>query len=451
MDEHAPRAAEPDVDVVLLGATGFTGRLAAERLAVLQQRASADGRTFPVWAVAGRDRGRLEDVVASLPPCDPAPEVLAGVDVHDDESLTRLAARTRVLLNAVGPYTETAPAVIGACVRAGAHYADLSGELPLLRRVVDGFHERARAAGCQVVQLAGWEALPPDLVALHACRAATGAAPGEWGPGAGAPVQRVDVSVRFEEVPAGLRSLSDAVSAGTLASVVEILGDPGATVVGDPAGLLPSGRPDDGTAAAAVRRVSPLRLRPFREGGRLFGPAVPVAFLDPPVLHRTAALLAREEGVPHAPARVREGIDHGSAGGPGALLRSVPQALLAAAQRALAVVVQLPLPVRSRLARAVRRRLPAAGTGPRPAALHGWRWTVTATAVGSGGQRGTASLHGTGHPGYTATAALLVALGLEMAEPERRSVLAGVVTPAVALGPGASRHLSTPELTLRTT
>jgi len=98
----------------------------------------------------------------------------------------------------------------------------------------------------------------------------------------------------------------------------------------------------------------------------------------------------------------------------------------------------------------VRRRLPAAGTGPRPAALHGWRWTVTATAVGPGGRHGAASLEGTGHPGYTATAALLVALGLEMAEPDRTSVVAGVVTPALALGPGASRHLATPELSLRT-
>jgi len=448
VDEHAPRTGAPDVDVVLLGATGFTGRLAAERLAVLQQRARSEGRPFSTWAVAGRDRGRLDGVVAALPPCDPPPEVVAGVDVHDVGSLARLAARTRVLLNAVGPYTETAPAVIDACVRTGTHYADLSGELPLLRRVVDGFHEPARAAGCQVVQLAGWEALPPDLVALHACRAATGAAPGAWGPGAGASVQRVDVSVRFDQVPAGLRSLSDAVSAGTLASVVEILGDPDAGLVGDPAGLLPTGGPGDDTAAAAVRRVSPLRLRPFREGGRLLGPAVPVAFLDPPVLHRTAALLARESGAPHTPARLREGIDHGPAGGAGALLRLAPQLALAAAQRGLAVVVQLSLAVRTGLADVVRRLLPAPGTGPRPAALHGWEWTVTATAVATGGRRGTATLRGTGHPGYTATAALLVALGLEMAEPDRDSVVAGVVTPGIALGPGTSRHLSTPELAL---
>ncbi len=60
---------------------------------------------------------------------------------------------------AVGPYTSTAEAVIGACAGAGTHYADLSGELPLLRRVIDRFDDPAPEAACQVVQLAGWEHL----------------------------------------------------------------------------------------------------------------------------------------------------------------------------------------------------------------------------------------------------------------------------------------------------
>ncbi|MGQ7295943.1 saccharopine dehydrogenase NADP-binding domain-containing protein [Quadrisphaera sp. KR29] len=443
-DDTGPDRA-PDVDVVLLGATGFTGRLAAQRLAVLQQRALAGGDPFPVWAVAGRDRGRLEQLVASLPGGGPPPVVIGDVDVHDDASLGRLAARSRVLLNAVGPYTATAQAVVGACVAAGTHCADLSGELPLLRRVVGAFHDAARAAGCQVVQLAGWEALPPDVAGLHACRAAVGAGPGEWGPGAGAPVDRLDLSVRFHAVPRGVRSLADAVSAGTLASVVEVLTDPGAGVVGDPAALLPS---DDAAGAAAVRRASPLRVRPHTAAGRLLGPVVPVAFLDPPVLHRTAALLAREAGEPHRPARVREGIDSGAVLRPRTLLVWPGQVLLAAAQRGVAALTRMPLGARSRLAAVVRRRLPAAGTGPSAAVLHGWRWEVAAQAVTADGRRGAASLRGTGHPGYTATAALLVALGLEMAERQRAAVVPGVVTPAVAFGPGVSRHLSTPELSL---
>lgn len=420
-------------DLVVLGASGFTGRLMVARLALLEQRARAAGEPFPSWAVAGRDAGRLAEVLQDLPA---TPEVISSVDVHDPESLARLAARTRVLLNAVGPYTSTAEAVVAACVATGTHYADLSGELPLLRRVIDRYDDAARAARCQVVQLAGWEALPPDVTALHACRLAAGAEPGAWGPGASAPVHTLDVTVRCLEQP----QVSGAVSAGTLGSIVEIFSDPAARVVGDPAGLLPRG-----ADAQAVRAASPLHVRPFVRAGRLVGPLVPVAFLNPPGLHRTAALLAQENGAAYAPAAYREGVDHG----PVRVLGVPGQLLAAAGQRGIAVATRLPLTVRRRLAALVRTRLPSAGTGPSPAALDGWRWTVTAEAEAADWRRGTATMSGTGHPGYTATAAMLVALGLHLTDLDRTPLVAGAVTPAVAFGPAVSPHLDTPELSLR--
>ena len=433
-----------DVELVVLGATGFTGRLVVARLALLEQRARASGGTFPRWAVAGRDAGRLRAVLDALPAPGSTPEVIADVDVHDRGALAHLAGRARVLLNAVGPYSPTAEAVVEACVAVGTHYADLSGELPLLRRVIDRFDAPARAAGCQVVQLAGWEALPPDVAGLHAARLAVGAGPDDWGPGASQPVRQLDVMVGFDEIPQ-VRGLNGSVSAGTMGGIVEIFADPGAAVVGDPAGLLPSRR---GSGARAVRRSSPLRVRPFVRGRRLLGPVVPVAFLNPPVLHRTAALLATEAVAPHVPARVREGVDHGSVGDL-ATLRSLPGQLLASlAQRGTAAATRLPVDLRRSLASAARRRLPTAGTGPAPEALDPWRWTVRAEAVALDGRRGAATLSGTGHPGYTATAAMLVALGLHLAEPDRNRVVPGVVTPAVAFGPGLSPHLETPELSL---
>lgn len=429
------------IDLVVLGATGFTGRLVAARLAVLEQRAREAGEPFPTWAVAGRDRERLAEVLRTLPEPSASPLIIGEVDVHDVASLDRLAARTRVLLNVVGPYSSTAEAVVGACVRAGTHYADLSGELPLLRRVIDGFDASARAAGCQVVELAGWEALPPDVAALHACRVAAGSEPGTWGPGACDPVRQLDLSVRFEATP----GVSGAVSAGTLGSIVEIFSDPGAGIVGDPAGLLSPARPAD---ADAVRRSSPLHVRPFVHAGRLLGPLVPVAFLNPPALHRTAALLAHENAAAHEPARIREGVDHGSVREARTLLGVPGEVLQAMLQRTIAVATRLPHPVRNQIAALVRKRLPASGTGPSPAALDGWRWSISAEAVATGGRRGRATVFGTGHPGYTATAAMLAALGLHLAEPGYEPLVAGVVTPAVAFGPDISPHLSTPELRL---
>ncbi len=85
-----------------------------------------------------------------------------------------LALRTAVVLNLAGPYTQKAPNLIAACIEAGTSYVDLSGEIPLLRRVIDRFDEPAKRAGVQVVQMAGWEAMPADLTTLIACRRAAG-------------------------------------------------------------------------------------------------------------------------------------------------------------------------------------------------------------------------------------------------------------------------------------
>ncbi len=94
--------------------------------------------------------------------------------------------------------------------------------------------------------------------------------------------------------------MSGAVSAGTLGSIVEIFSDPDARIVGDPAGLLPNA---GAAVTSAVRRSSPLHVRLFVRAGRLIGPLVPVAFLNPPVLHPTAS----PTGPGHAAPQTRPG------------------------------------------------------------------------------------------------------------------------------------------------
>ncbi len=83
-----------------------------------------------------------------------------------------MASRTRVVLDLVGPYTLYGEPVIEACVANGSHYVDLTGEIPFVRRMIDAFHDRAAAAGVKVVQVCGFEALPPDLAVLLAAETA---------------------------------------------------------------------------------------------------------------------------------------------------------------------------------------------------------------------------------------------------------------------------------------
>ncbi|WP_299034830.1 saccharopine dehydrogenase NADP-binding domain-containing protein [uncultured Pseudokineococcus sp.] len=433
-----------DLDVLVLGATGFTGRLVAQQLA---ERAALTGVR---WAVAGRSPDKLAMLLTQLG-VPHVPSVV--VDLQDGAALERAARRTRVLLDLAGPYSTTADAVIEACVRGGASYVDLSGEIPAVARSVRAWHEPARRAGVRVVQVSGYEALPADLAVLVACsRAArtdasaasdgTAGALGD-GPGAGGPVVAVSVTTTARP-PRRRMGLSDAVSGGTLQSIAEVLADDDARAAGDPAALVPDER-----AARRVRRTSPLSLRPRVVRGRVLGPLVPAGFIDPPVLHRTAALLAAERGVPHSPAALAEGMDIGPARLPVGALALLAATASAALQRAVLGLTRLPSPVRARVASALARVLPGSGTGPRGEVLDGWTWSVRADALTRSGARASAVLDGVGHPGYRATARMVAEVGLLLAASADDPPRTGHLTPALAVGLEGLPALAAAGLVLR--
>ncbi len=154
---------ERDLDVIVFGATSVTGRRVA---AYLAERAAENGVS---WAAGARDAGKAEGVLAEVGVTDA--EVLVA-DVSDPDSLRAMAARAKAVVNLVGPYTLYGRPVIEACVGAGTHYADLTGEIPFVRRIQAEFHDAATEAGVKVVQVCGFEALPPDLGVLLAAEAA---------------------------------------------------------------------------------------------------------------------------------------------------------------------------------------------------------------------------------------------------------------------------------------
>ena len=139
-----PNQGSRDHDVVLFGATGFTGGLTAAELGA---RAPAGCR----WAIAGRDRVRLEGVRDGLAADDPA---LADVpilvaDVDDPSSLRALAASTRVLATTVGPYLRHGDAVVAACAEQGTDYLDLTGEAEFVDRTWLRHHATAERTGAR--------------------------------------------------------------------------------------------------------------------------------------------------------------------------------------------------------------------------------------------------------------------------------------------------------------
>lgn len=407
-------AAARELDVVVLGATGVTGRLVARHLA---QRAASTGAR---WGVAGRSRDRLEQVrrdVAVAP--DDGTVVVA--DLQDAASLAAMARRAAVVLNLAGPYSQTAEDVIGACVDAGTSYVDLSGEIPAVARTVRRWHDAARAAGVCVVQVCGFEALPTDLSVLLATEAARAT-------GTGA-VVAVEAVVAVTPPAIRLRP-SDAVSGGTLQSLAAALADRDAASLADPAALV------GGPRAQSVRSRSPLRFGPRVRDGRVLGPAVPAAFIDPPVVHRTAALLGEE------PFAFRESFDLGPRRSPGGSARLLVAALLSGGQALLASLARLPGPVRRLLTAGLGRVLPGSGSGPRGEVLEDWHWSVRVEAVTAQDARAQTVLSASGHPGYAATARMLGEVGLLLAQGGAASGRAGCLTPALALGLHGAERLA---------
>ncbi len=147
-----------DLDVVLLGATGFTGGLTAEYLA---RQAPSDLR----WALAGRNRHKLEQVRDKLAAIHPmyAELELLHADATDPSSLADVARRTRVLATTVGPYLQHGGPVVAACAEAGTDYVDLAGEPEFVDRMWLEHHEQAVASGARIVHACGFDSIPHDL------------------------------------------------------------------------------------------------------------------------------------------------------------------------------------------------------------------------------------------------------------------------------------------------
>jgi saccharopine dehydrogenase (NAD+, L-glutamate forming) len=154
-------AGKRDYDVVLFGATGYTGGLTAEYLA---RNAPVDTR----WALAGRNRDRLEGVRRRLAAIRPelAALDLLDADAERPESLRAVAQAARVVISTVGPYIRYGEPLVSACATAGTDYVDLTGEPEFVDRMWLAYDEPARRSGARLVHCCGFDSIPHDLGVL---------------------------------------------------------------------------------------------------------------------------------------------------------------------------------------------------------------------------------------------------------------------------------------------
>lgn len=149
-------------DIVIYGASGYTGQYIVEYLMKNLNDTEKYGKLS--WAIAGRDETKLKKVLeAKNAPTDIAVIIC---DSKDPESLLSMAKSTRLVLNCVGPYRFFGESVVKACVEAGTHHVDISGEPQYLEKIQLKYHSEAEEKGVYVVGSCGFDSIPADLGAM---------------------------------------------------------------------------------------------------------------------------------------------------------------------------------------------------------------------------------------------------------------------------------------------
>lgn len=423
-----------EFDLVLVGATGFVGKLTAAHLA---RSAPSEMRI----ALAGRSEDKLATVRATLPQAA-ADWPLVTVDALDEVAVRRLARRTRAVVTTVGPYAEYGRHLLGACAAAGTHYADLTGEVLFVRDMIGRHHATAQGTGARIVTSCGFDSVPSDLgVYLTAQRAA------EDGEGT------------LEETVLHVRSMRGGFSGGTVDSMRRQFAEMGqdeerAAIVADPFGLSPdrdaepdrhdAGRPaaGEGQAAEGVRgRVRRLAsASPVRRTGGSGTWQAPffMASYNTRIVRRSNALTDWSYGRGF---RYSEVTDTGS-GPRGAVTAGV----LTGALAGMAAGMRFS-PTRALLDRA----LPKPGEGPSEEDMARGRFVMEVEATTTTGARYVTRVAADKDPGYTGTAVMLGEAALALAAedaalPDR----AGVLTPATGLGDALVERLRAHGFTLTT-
>ncbi|SFP78904.1 saccharopine dehydrogenase family protein [Sphingomonas rubra] len=366
-----------DFDLIVYGATGFTGRLVAEYLA-----RAYPGEHAPRWAMAGRSLDKLAQVRDAIGA--PADLPLVAADADDPAGLAAMAARAEAIVTTVGPYQLYGSALVAACAAAGTAYLDLCGEPAWMRQMIDAHEAEAKATGARIVFSCGFDSIPFDLGVMTAQEQARARF--------GAPAPRVKGRVR---VMKGSFSGGTAASLkATLAaaardpSLVRLLTDPFALTPGfvgphQPTGLIPE---FDATLNAWV---APFVMAPINTKN----------------VHRTNFLLGHPYGTDFV-------YDEMTVAGLGDLGKVAAEAM-------------------AKLNPFKGDKGPKLGEGPSLEEREAGHYDLLFAALMPDGGRADAVVTGDRDPGYGSTSKMIAETALCLLEGERRG---GVWTPGALLG-----------------
>ena len=389
-------------DLILFGATGFTGRLVAEYLNTTCRVGKAVS-----WAIAGRNLAKLAQVRELIGADSTLPLIQA--DATDAASLAGLVAQTRAVISTVGPYQLHGQALVTACARAGTDYVDLCGEPGWMAQMIAQLDAPARASGARIVFSCGFDSIPFDLGVVFL--------QDEGMRRFGVPLNRVRGRVRL---------MKGGFSGGTMASAMatyEAIGrDPGlARTLADPFALTPGfrGPPQPDDPAALYDTAARAWTAPFI-----------MATINTKNVHRTHALRGHPWGQDFVyDERMLTG------DGPAGQRRARVLARTARIQTALLGFA----PARGLLRRFV---LPKPGEGPSQRERETGRYELLFIGETADGRTLRATVTGDRDPGYGSTSKMITESALCLVDDVDRTMTpGGVWTPGSAMGLALVRRL----------
>lgn len=387
-------------DIVIYGATGFTGQQTARHLA-------AHAPSDLTWAIAGRSRDRLEALAAET-----SPTGIIVADSSDPLSVDAMVAQARVLCTTAGPFARYGTPVVEACVAHGVDYVDITGESPWVRDLIDRFHDAAALGATRIIPFCGFDSVPSDLGVLFV----------------------VDHLRRTRgtttRLVSGTFTARGGLNGGTLASALTLAESGEARRMADPVLLNP---PEARTEVERLRSPDLRRVIFDPDRGVWLTPFI-MAQINTRVVRRSNALFAAFEGEQaYGPEfTYHEAME----------TKSKPKAYgIGLALAGLEKALQRPLG-----RRLLKRMGPAPGGGPSAETMDRGFTRVRLVGTGDDGHKVLARLEADGDPGNRVTVKILAEAALMLATTPRGDLpggdaRGGVLTPATGLGLGLLTRL----------
>ena len=389
-----------EFDIILWGASGFTGRLVVEYI----YEKYGVGKSLS-WAMAGRSQSKLEEVREAV--ADSNVPILVA-DSRDRASLDAMVKRTKVVCTTVGPYAKYGSELVSACVAHQVHYCDLAGELQWMRRMIDKCHEAAVANGTKIVHTCGFDSIPSDMGVYYTQKMAQAET--------GQPAKRIDMRVRV---------MKGGLSGGTFASfkstLEEVKKDKSIyKVLVNPYGLNPKGE-ESGADKPDLQAVK------YDKRNKTWMYPFIMATINTKVVRRSNALMTYAYGKDFAYSEAMMSGD-GSAG------------KWKAYRNALMIGLVFGAKPDSFLGKIVGKFLPKPGEGPsKEEREHGFFKFHFYTTL-TDDTKAFAVVTGDKDPGYGSTSKMLAEAAICLAQDELPKG-GGVLTPSVAMGDALLRRL----------